>query len=274
MKFASVQPLLVWVLVTLFACLEPSAVSLAEGRIEKSTKGLKNPPRYNKSGERIDVTGRVIEDGPKEIDVEAFLKAHAAGEGDQYKGYLVTGSAHHFSGQESISDDAGNKAPLFTLCPLAKMSTGTIRPIRTLKDWTDAQLQGAELLQVSVRGKNLKGKPGGGLGVRYFFSGTWEGNTTEMTNSLKVVGSEPPASTVPILVDGTISLTKPKAEKTESVPAGNADIEKSAAAMLRLAKSLDKPGTQEKARVRYQELIKKYPDSEAAKEAQKLIGEQ
>ena len=65
---------------------------------------------------------------------------------------------------------------------------------------------------------------------------------------------------------------KPKADDTKPKPEDSAEkLEKEAANKLKLAKRLDGDGLSDKAQERYKEIVKKYPTTQAAKEAEKLI---
>jgi hypothetical protein len=61
---------------------------------------------------------------------------------------------------------------------------------------------------------------------------------------------------------------KPEPDKPETPPE---DPEKEAARKLKLAKILDNDGLKDKAKKRYEEIVKKYPKTKAAKEAKELL---
>jgi len=66
---------------------------------------------------------------------------------------------------------------------------------------------------------------------------------------------------------------KDKAKPPEKKPAEESGdkTEQEAAGKLKIAKKLQEEGVVDKAKERYQEIVKKYPKTEAAKEAQKLL---
>ncbi len=65
---------------------------------------------------------------------------------------------------------------------------------------------------------------------------------------------------------------KPEGDKGDSKPEENAETaEHAAARKLKLAKLLAADGLTDKAKARYQEIVKKYPDTKAAKEAKELL---
>ncbi len=68
-----------------------------------------------------------------------------------------------------------------------------------------------------------------------------------------------------------------RAEKTKTVAAAKPPVddakkaEQAAESKLKLAKQLEKDGAKDKARTRYQEIVDKYPKTEAANEARELL---
>jgi hypothetical protein len=69
----------------------------------------------------------------------------------------------------------------------------------------------------------------------------------------------------------TKSAPKPSAPSKPEVTRDEADAETIAARKLKQAKSLDDAGLADKAKARYKEIVTKYPDTKAAKEARQLL---
>lgn len=207
-----------------------------------------------------------------EVGLEEFLKAHSKGEAEKYKGFTVKGSAPHFHGLQTITEPGGKPEVFFLLSPFVQMKDGSLRPIRTTKEWTEAQLRGQRLLEISVRGKDLKRHPRAEqiLGPVYYFSGKFEGDFETTSPIVRIKGSEPKKDKAPILVESTVTSSPPAAAKP-AVKKEPGSQEDDAARRLKFAKSLAADGLNAKARDLYKEIVAKWPKTKAAAEARELL---
>ena len=151
------------------------------------------------------VSARQSNDQPivKKIDAVTLALAVRAGQFKQYEGYIVTGEGRSFDTNCTPADPAKKIQASIPLTLAALGKDGKPQPVASLEEVVNYQTVGRTMLEVKLRGADLKIKPEADPQhpVLYTFTAKFMGETESVTPPPSILDNHPTAYTVPILVE-------------------------------------------------------------------------